>query len=98
MRKHGQAARSTFHFAKETSMKSLRQRMTEDMQVRNHALQTFEARYRQLLGCICQDVHEINRRKVALTRVPQDEYAPVRAGSRVGGNLDGNVRLHFRCP
>src|SRR5258708_19229140 len=40
MRKHGGAARSTFHFAKELSMTSLRQRMTEDMQVRNLALNT----------------------------------------------------------
>jgi integrase/recombinase XerD len=32
--------RSTFHFAKELSMTSLRQRMTEDMQVRNLALNT----------------------------------------------------------
>src|SRR5260370_39764235 len=40
MRKHGGAARSTFHFAKESVMTSLRQRMTEDMQVRNLALNT----------------------------------------------------------
>src|SRR5437879_6352847 len=40
MRKHGVAACSTFHFAKELSMTSLRQRMTEDMQVRNLALNT----------------------------------------------------------
>src|SRR5260370_17312517 len=40
MRKHGGAARSTFPFAKELSMTSLRQRMTEDMQVRNLALNT----------------------------------------------------------
>src|SRR5436309_8500172 len=40
MRKHGVAACSTFHFAKEFSMTSLRQRMTEDMQVRNLALNT----------------------------------------------------------
>ena len=31
---------SIFHFAKEFSMTSLRQRMTEDMQVRNLALNT----------------------------------------------------------
>ncbi len=77
-------------------MTSLRQRMTEDMQARNHALQTFEAPYRQLLRYISQDVHENNRRKVELARVPQDEYAPVRAGSRIGRNLDGKVDLHFR--
>src|SRR6266568_7681395 len=35
VRKHGVAACSTFHFAKELSMTPLRQRMTEDMQVRN---------------------------------------------------------------
>src|SRR6516162_3669569 len=40
LRKHGAAARSTFPFAKELSMTSLRQRMTEDMQVRNLALNT----------------------------------------------------------
>src|SRR5258708_18593860 len=40
MRKDGVAACSTFHFAKELSMTSLRQRMTEDMQVRNLALNT----------------------------------------------------------
>jgi integrase/recombinase XerD len=34
------AACSKFHFAKELSMTSLRQRMTEDMQVRNLALNT----------------------------------------------------------
>src|ERR1700730_9145000 len=44
MRKHGVAACSTFHFAKESLMMApitpLRQRMTEDMQVRNLALNT----------------------------------------------------------
>src|ERR1700733_11496146 len=40
MRKYGVAACSTIHFAKELSMTSLRQRMTEDMQVRNLALNT----------------------------------------------------------
>jgi hypothetical protein len=36
--KHGAAAyRSTFHLAKELSMTSLRQRMIEDMQIRNLA-------------------------------------------------------------
>ena len=40
LRKHGIAACSTFHFAKELLMTSLRQRMTEDMQVRNLALNT----------------------------------------------------------
>jgi hypothetical protein len=35
LRKHGKAAGSTFHFAKELSMTPLRQRLTEDMQVRN---------------------------------------------------------------
>src|ERR1700737_1379183 len=44
MRKHGVAACSTFHFAEESLMMApitpLRQRMTEDMQVRNLALNT----------------------------------------------------------
>src|ERR1700730_17016651 len=44
MRKHGVAACSAFHFAKESLMMApitpLRQRMTEDMQVRNLALNT----------------------------------------------------------
>src|SRR5712691_9956174 len=40
VRKHGIAACSKFCFAKELSMTSLRQRMTEDMQVRNLALNT----------------------------------------------------------
>jgi Phage integrase, N-terminal SAM-like domain len=40
VRKHGVAACSTFRFAKELSMTTLRQRMTEDMQVRNLALNT----------------------------------------------------------
>src|SRR5437868_8946578 len=35
LRKHGRAACSKFHFVKELSMTPLRQRMTEDMQVRN---------------------------------------------------------------
>src|ERR1700676_2807519 len=40
LRKHGGAAVQPSHFAKEFSMTSLRQRMTEDMQVRNLALNT----------------------------------------------------------
>src|ERR1700687_2076800 len=44
MRKHGVAACSAFHFAKESLMMAritpLRQRMSEDMQVRNLALNT----------------------------------------------------------
>src|SRR5688572_3574234 len=48
MRKHGVAARSTFHFVKESLMTSLRQRMTEDMQVRNLALNTQMSYVRQV--------------------------------------------------
>jgi len=40
LRKHGEAGCSQFHFAKELSLTSLRQRLTEDMQVRNLSLCT----------------------------------------------------------
>src|SRR2546421_607487 len=52
MRKHGVVACSTFHFAKESLMMApitpLRQRMTEDMQVRNLALNTQTSYVRQV--------------------------------------------------
>src|ERR1700684_3580033 len=48
---------SKFHFAKEFSMTSLRQRMTEDMQVRNLALNT-QTSYLQQVSLFARHFHK----------------------------------------
>jgi len=51
------AACSTFHFAKELSMTPLRQRMTEDMQVRNLSPHT-QASYLQQASLFARHFHK----------------------------------------
>lgn len=60
---------SKFHFAKEFSMTSLRQRMTEDMQVRNLALNT-QASYLQQVSLFAR--HFDN---------PRNNWAPSRSAT-----------------
>ena len=56
MRKHGIAACSQFQFVKELSMKSLREMMTEDMQVRNLSPHT-QTSYVQQVSLFARHLH-----------------------------------------